>query len=131
MGWCTTSDHDRFAAAAGGYLRSRAAENTMLLSAVAVGSGRPAHVVGQPSGPRPADGAAGAAVYLRDTLRGTTQPNRVTWLLWAVAPLLAAAVEFNEGVGLRALPTWVWPLLLVPSAERGFQAHTIRGVETT
>jgi len=60
-------------------------------------------------------GAAGAAVYLRDTLRGTTQPNRVTWLLWAVAPLLAAAVEFNEGVGLRALPTFMvgfMPLLI-------------------
>ena len=59
MGWCTTPDLDRFAAAAGGYLRSRAAENTTLLSAVAtVGSGRPAQVVGQPSGPRPAGGAA-------------------------------------------------------------------------
>ncbi len=60
-------------------------------------------------------GAAGAGVYLRDTLRGTTQPNRVTWLLWAVAPLLAAAVEFNEGVGLRALPTFMvgfMPLLI-------------------
>jgi hypothetical protein len=48
-------------------------------------------------------------------LRGTTQPNRVTWLLWAVAPLLAAAVEFNEGVGLRALPTFMvgfMPLLI-------------------
>jgi hypothetical protein len=59
MGWCTTFDLDRFAAAAGGYLRSRAAENTMLLSAAAtVGSGRAAQVVGQPSAPRPADGAA-------------------------------------------------------------------------
>lgn len=34
MGWSTTSDLDQFAAAAGGYLRSRAAENTLLLSAV-------------------------------------------------------------------------------------------------
>ena len=33
MGWSTTSDLERFAAAAGGYLRSRAAENTLLLSA--------------------------------------------------------------------------------------------------
>jgi hypothetical protein len=60
-------------------------------------------------------GALGTAVYLRDTLRGTTKPNRVTWLLWAVAPLLAAAVEFNEGVGLRALPTFMigfMPLLV-------------------
>jgi hypothetical protein len=60
-------------------------------------------------------GAAGAAVYLRDTLRGTTQPNRVTWLLWAVAPLLAAAVALSEGAGLRALPTFMvgfMPLLI-------------------
>jgi hypothetical protein len=60
-------------------------------------------------------GALGAAVYLRDTLRGTTKPNRVTWLLWAVAPLLAAAVELDEGVGLRALPTFMvgfMPLLV-------------------
>ena len=52
-------------------------------------------------------GAAGAAVYLRDTIRGTTKPNRVTWLLWAVAPLLAAAVALNAGAGLRALPTFM------------------------
>ena len=60
-------------------------------------------------------GALGAALYLRDTLRGTTKPNRVTWLLWAVAPLLAAAVEFNQGIGLRALPTFMvgfMPLLI-------------------
>src|SRR3984885_1356732 len=60
MGWGTPSDHDRFAAAAGGYLRSRAAENTMLLSAAAtVGSGRHTQVVGQPAGPRAAAGADG------------------------------------------------------------------------
>src|SRR6202161_4230524 len=60
MGWCTTSDPDRFAAAAGGYLTSRAAENTLLLSAATtVRSGRQTQVVGQPSGPRPAGGAAG------------------------------------------------------------------------
>jgi hypothetical protein len=60
-------------------------------------------------------GALGALVYLRDTLRGTTQPNRVTWLLWAFAPLLAAAVEFQDGVGLRTLPTFMvgfMPLLI-------------------
>src|SRR5271154_4686313 len=50
MGWCTTSDLDRFDAAAEGYLRSRAAENTMLLSAaLAVRSGWRSQVVGQPS----------------------------------------------------------------------------------
>src|ERR1700684_600639 len=34
MAWCTTFDLDQFAAAAGGYLGSKAAENTLLLSAV-------------------------------------------------------------------------------------------------
>jgi hypothetical protein len=72
MGWCTTSDHDRFAAAAGGYLRSRAAENTMLLSAAAtVGSGRHTQVVGQPSGPRSAGGSAGGDT---DVLYGWWEP---------------------------------------------------------
>jgi hypothetical protein len=33
MGWCSTSDLDLFLTAAGGYLTSRAAENTLLLSA--------------------------------------------------------------------------------------------------
>ncbi len=56
-------------------------------------------------------GALGTAVYLRDTLRGTTSPNRVTWLLWAVAPLLAAAVELHDGIGLRALPTLMLGLM--------------------
>ena len=32
MGWCTTFDPDQFAAVAGGYLRSRLAENSVLLS---------------------------------------------------------------------------------------------------
>lgn len=64
-------------------------------------------------------GALGTAFYVRDTLRGTTQPNRVTWLLWAIAPLLAAAVEFDEGVGLRALATFVvgfMPLLVLAAS---------------
>ena len=60
-------------------------------------------------------GAIGTLVYARDTLRGTTQPNRVTWLLWAIAPLLASAVELRSGVGLRTLTTFMigfMPLLV-------------------
>lgn len=47
----------------------------------------------------------GQGFYVRDTLLGRTYPNRVTWLLWAIAPLLAFAVEVQDGVGLRALMT--------------------------
>jgi GNAT superfamily N-acetyltransferase len=56
MGWCTTSDLDRFAAAAGGYLRSRAAENTLLLSAVQAAGSGPAPAV---NGRGPAAAGAG------------------------------------------------------------------------
>ncbi|MHB8220618.1 MAG: hypothetical protein ACYDHU_09920 [Acidimicrobiales bacterium] len=48
-------------------------------------------------------GLAGSAGYAVDTIRGRTQPNRVTWLLWGAVPLLAFAVELRSGVGLRAV----------------------------
>lgn len=55
MGWCTTSDLDRFLASAGGYLRSTAAENTLLLSAAqAAGEARAA---GAAPAARGSDGA--------------------------------------------------------------------------
>ena len=51
-------------------------------------------------------GAIGQAFYVVDTIRGRTRPNRVTWLMWAVAPLLAFAVEVHDGVGLQSLMTF-------------------------
>jgi hypothetical protein len=59
---------------------------------------------------------AGSASYARDTLRGRTQPNRVTWLLWTLAPLIAFAAEVVQHVGLQALMTLavgLGPLLVV------------------
>jgi len=59
---------------------------------------------------------AGSASYARDTLRGRTQPNRVTWMLWTLAPLIAFAAEVVQGVGLESLMTLavgVGPLLVV------------------
>lgn len=64
-------------------------------------------------------GSIGIAFYLRDTLRGVTRPNRVTWLMWSVAPLLAFAVEVHEGVGLQSLLTFTvgfLPLLVFVSS---------------
>jgi hypothetical protein len=49
----------------------------------------------------------GAAFYIRDTLRGVTQPNRVTWLLWSGAPLIAAAAGFADGVRWAVLPVFM------------------------
>ncbi len=51
-------------------------------------------------------GCVGQAFYVVDTIRGRTQPNRVTWLLWGVAPLLAFAVEIDKGVGLESVLTF-------------------------
>src|SRR3569833_2281929 len=48
----------------------------------------------------------GCANYTLDTLRGTTKPNRVTWFLWALAPMIAFSAELDKGVGLRSLLTF-------------------------
>ena len=42
----------------------------------------------------------GGYSYLRDTLAGRTKPNRVSWTLWALAPLisLGAAVDADADV---------------------------------
>ncbi len=42
--------------------------------------------------------------YARDTFLGKTKPNRVTWIMWTVAPLIAAAAAFSKGAGWVALP---------------------------
>lgn len=49
----------------------------------------------------------GSAAYIRDTFRGKTKPNRVTWLLWGVAPMIAFAGELGEHVGLQSLTTFM------------------------
>lgn len=49
----------------------------------------------------------GISAYVRDTLRGTTAPNRVTWLLWSAAPLIAGVAAIADGAGWAALPTIV------------------------
>ncbi len=53
--------------------------------------------------------------YIIGTLKGTTKPNRVTWFLWALAPMIAFTVMINDGVGLLALMTFMvgfGPLLI-------------------
>lgn len=40
---------------------------------------------------------AGATAYIRDTLRGKTRPNRVSWSMWALAPLIGTAAAIAGG----------------------------------
>lgn len=44
--------------------------------------------------------------YLVDTVKGKIQPNRVSWFLWTLAPLIAFAAEVKQGVGLQSLMTF-------------------------
>jgi len=51
-------------------------------------------------------GAAGSVVYLIDTVKGKVKPNRVSFLLWSIAPLIAFFAQIKQGVGLEALMTF-------------------------
>jgi len=49
----------------------------------------------------------GGLRYLLDTLKGKVKPNKVSYLLWAIAPLIAFFAEIKQGVGLPALMTFM------------------------
>jgi len=42
-------------------------------------------------------GVAGSLSYIRDTIRGKTRPNRVSWGMWALAPLIGTAAAISAG----------------------------------
>jgi len=49
----------------------------------------------------------GTFSYIKATLEGKTKPNRVTWLMWAVAPLIASFAAYSDGVRWAALPVFI------------------------
>lgn len=51
-------------------------------------------------------GLLGTFSYLKDTIQGKAKPNRVSWFLWALAPLIAFTAQIQEGVGLEAVLTF-------------------------
>ncbi len=46
-------------------------------------------------------------VYVRLMFKGGVKPNRVSWLMWAIAPLIAFAAAVSNGVGWAALPVFM------------------------
>ncbi len=57
----------------------------------------------------------GIASYFKDTIQGKTKPNRVTWFIWAVAPLIATVASISDGVRWEVLPVFMagfGPLLI-------------------
>ena len=51
-------------------------------------------------------GAAGSVAYLIDTIKGKVKPNRVSFLLWSIAPFIVFAAQIKQGVGLESLMTF-------------------------
>ena len=51
-------------------------------------------------------GAVGSLAYLADTIKGKVKPNRVSFLLWSIAPFIAFAAQIKQGVGLESLMTF-------------------------
>ncbi len=49
----------------------------------------------------------GAYSYIRDTIRGKTKPNRITWLLWSIAPFIGSAAAFASGVRWAVIPVFM------------------------
>lgn len=57
----------------------------------------------------------GGISYIKDTIQGKIQPNRVSWGLWTVAVMVAFSAEVSQGVGIQALATFMvgfTPLLI-------------------
>ncbi|MFH1089280.1 MAG: hypothetical protein V1716_02550 [Candidatus Uhrbacteria bacterium] len=49
----------------------------------------------------------GKYFYAKETLLGRTKPNRVTWLMWSSAGLIASIAAFSDGVRWAALPVFM------------------------
>lgn len=50
---------------------------------------------------------AGIATYIKETLKGNTKPNRVTWFLWSFAPMIATFAALSDGVRWSVLPVFM------------------------
>lgn len=49
----------------------------------------------------------GGISYISDTIKGKVKPNKVSWGLWALAPIIASVAEVTQGVGITALMTFM------------------------
>ena len=48
-----------------------------------------------------------AVAYIRSMFKGQTKPNRVTWLMWTIAPFTAAFAAFSSGATWAAVPVFM------------------------
>ena len=49
-------------------------------------------------------GLVGSILYIRDMYRGTAKPNRVSFFLWSLAPMIGVAIAYGEGTRWSLIP---------------------------
>lgn len=67
----------------------------------------------------------GSSSYILSTLKGKTQPNRVSYFMWTLAPALAVAAQIHQHVGLVVVTTFMsgfMPLLIFLASFRDKRA---------
>jgi hypothetical protein len=49
----------------------------------------------------------GIFYYGREVVRKKVKPNKVSWLMWSIAPLIATAAGLTSGAGLSVIPVFM------------------------
>lgn len=52
-------------------------------------------------------GLVGTILYIRDMYRGTARPNRVSFFLWSLAPMIGVAIALGQGTTWALVPTFM------------------------
>jgi len=49
----------------------------------------------------------GVSLYIKAMFKRKVKPNKVTWLMWSVAPLIGTFAALSAGVGLAVIPLFM------------------------
>lgn len=49
----------------------------------------------------------GSSLYIREIFQGKTKPNKMTWLMWSIAPFIATVAALSNGVRWAVVPVFV------------------------
>lgn len=52
-------------------------------------------------------GLLGSVIYIRAMYRGIVVPNRVSFFLWFLAPMIGSVIAYQEGVGFLVIPIFM------------------------
>jgi hypothetical protein len=70
--------------------------------------------------------SGGGLYYLYETIRGKAKPNRVTWLLWGILPMITFVAQRVQGVEGLSWPSFVagfTPFLVVAASFLNRKAY--------